>query len=486
MDKVIQDALDISANLLKENKITEAEFILNRIIKVDHDNAPAVHFLALIEFRRKNIRKSIEYFEKAIELEPDNPDNYNDVSLCYAGLNKMESAIEVSNKAIELDPKPIYYNNLALHYKNLGRYEEALGYICKSIEINPDFALSWQSRGNIHLALKDLELAEYCAKKSIEIDPKNPIGYGDLANIYFLKGDWDIAWPLYEKRLEHFEPALYFNNLYGPKIWKGEPLEGKKLAIHCEQGQGDFIHFLRYIPELQKLGCEIIIQAAEEAKSLIEENFKVRVETKKIEEFDYHTSIISIPCYLKIDVPSEPYIKRNAIGNFSNYADYFKIGIVWGGNPINPNDKYRSCLLSYFKEMHNIPGVKLFSLQKDIRLRSYFPESEHVDLAAGCEDMKVVNLAEFIKDFSDTAAFINGLDLVVSVDTSVLHLAGAMGRPVWALIPYHPDWRWGMKSSTTKLYPSMTLFRQEKFDNWESCFVKVNDAVKKLASSFLS
>jgi tetratricopeptide (TPR) repeat protein len=486
MKKIIQQALKLGIKLLEEDKLIDAEVILKQLIKTDSKNAKAYHVLGLLNLKKRKAKQALEYFKKAIEFNPKNAENYNNASLCYISLNDADSAIECSKKAIALDPKPLYYNNLALHFRHKGEYKNAIINICYSLGNDYNNAQTWANGGNIYILLKNLGMSEFFYNQAIELEPNNLQFQNNLANVYFLNGEWEKGWPLYEHRLENFEPALHYSKLYGPNKWTGQPLERKKIVIYCEQGHGDFLHFSRYIPKLIDLGCQVSLHVSKDIKLLFEENFNLIIQTEKIEEYDYHCSVASLPCYLKIPIPNS-HIKCNKLGNYEKYKTNFKIGINWAGNPLFPNDRLRSCALSYFKKIHDIPNVKLFSLQKDTRPRAYHSGNE-VDLAGGCEDMRIVNLSEYVNDFSDTAAFINGLDLIISVDTSVLHLAGSMGKLTYALIPFNPDWRWKLEGENTVWYPSVKLFRQDNYGDWNSAFEKIyketkREIVKHLVSS---
>ena len=485
MSEIIKSALAVAEKLMAEGNLDECEILLKKVLDVE-EHPDTYRILGLVYLRQKKIQKAIEFIKKAIELNPQNSEYYDNLAQCYSIVKDWDAAINTIKLAISIDPKSKYYTNLGTCYAGKCDVETALKTFFTALELS-DSAENLFHIGNMYVRLKNLEEAEKYIKLAIEKEPV-PQNYTSLGNIYFLKGEWEKGWRYAEQRLNEFKPAIYFNKLYGPNLWTGEPLDGKKLAIHSEQGLGDFINFLRYIPQLEpRLNCKIAVQLSKDIKALIEENFDWELSTEKIAEYDYHCSIMSLPCYLNSPIPPSPYLKHNRVGNFENYKDYFKIGISWAGNPLHPNDIHRSCPLSCFKAIENLPNVKLFSLQKDTRPRAYDPEGKTtVDLAANCEDMRVVNLAEYISDCSDTAAFMNGLDLIITVDTSVLHLAGALGIPTFGLIHYNPDWRWTLEGEKTVWYSSVRLFRQEKFDDWPGVFQRVAEAIKKLQSSCLT
>jgi hypothetical protein len=189
---------------------------------------------------------------------------------------------------------------------------------------------------------------------------------------------------------------------------------------------------------------------------------------------------MSLPHILNLDyIPNEPYIFISEKIKIEKYNDKIKIGIVWAGNPEHSNDRKRSCELKMFKGIHDLNNVKLFSLMKDTRKRAYNDQNKPIDLTEGSENMQIVDFSEQIKSFHDTALIINSLDIIIGVDTSVLHLAGAMGKPCCLLLSKNNDWRWKSEGETTIWYPSMKLFRQEKNGDWSSVFEKVEKYIKK-------
>jgi hypothetical protein len=164
----------------------------------------------------------------------------------------------------------------------------------------------------------------------------------------------------------------------------------------------------------------------------------------------------------------------------SDYDEFFKIGIIWAGNPGHPNDANRSVYLSNFRDIGNLPNVKLFNFQKELGKRVYANSDVQIDFAENCEDMRLVDLSQSMKDFKETSELLVGMDLIITVDTSVLHLAGALGKQTLALIPYNPDWRWGIEGTDNAWYSSVKLFRQEELGDWETVFEKVKGEVNDL------
>lgn len=492
--KLVDNALDLCFKKFGEGKYPDAEVIAKQALKVSPDQPRALQLIGLIRHNQKDFEKAIEYFQKALELEPDNAENHNNISLCYSNLGRFNKSISHMQKAIELSPNCYYMHaNLGLQYRQNQQTEEAMKSFRKSLDLQED-AHTWGMLGGCHGERHELDEAEACFKRAIELDPKFGGAHVDLASIYQLKGEWEKAWPEYEWRFEVYEQTKFWHRLYEPeKKWDGkQSLKGKTILLHAEQGTGDMIHFFRYVPLVKALEARIVVHCWESLASLfrphVDEIYTTdpsqipvywqRDEGFEIPQYDFHASVVSLPYLLQNPpIPGTPYLSTSKRINTDDYSDYFKIGIVWAGNPQHPNDPLRSCRLARFRPIHDLPGVKLFSLQKDSRPRAYRFMPAPVDLTEGAEDMKIVDMSELMDDFESTAAVINSLDLVITVDTAVLHLAGALGRPAWALIPFNTDWRWKITGETTEWYSSVRLFRQPARGDWDSVF---NQVLKEL------
>jgi len=486
--KLIEEALDKSLQFFENNQFREAEVILKQLLRVDPQNVLGLQLLGLLNHKTKEYSEAIKLFLTALKIDPDNSENCNNIALSYACMGFVDKAIEYSEKSISLNPKNNhYYSNLGLHYRQKGNIDKAIECFKKSIEIDPNYFYAWSNLGAINGVLKNMDEAERCFRKAIELNPDYQPSYVDLAHVFFLRGNYQDAWPLYEHRLEYFPPVLLLNKFYDKsKKWDGQQsLKDKKIVVYCEQGIGDFIQFVRFVPKLKTLGARVCLHTPKELISLMRQNLDVEIE-EIFHEYDYHCSMISLPHLLYIDFTDpSPYLKCEKKANVENYPE-FKIGIAWAGNPQHPSDRVRSCKLEYFRKIHDLPNVKLFNLQKDIRPRKYTGDSKVINLMDNCDEMRIVDATEWIENFEDTAAFISAMDLIISVDTSILHLSGALGKKTWAILPFNPDWRWKLYDETTFWYPTMRLFRQDTLNDWDSVFTKGFDACKQYTESAMA
>jgi tetratricopeptide (TPR) repeat protein len=502
IEKLYEEALDKSELLFNNRRYKESEIILLQLIKVDPENFKALQLLGLYNYKKGDNNKAIEFFEESLKSQPDNSENYNNLSLCYAKLGKIDEAKRHIEKAISLSPENAsYLSNFGMHCRQAGDTEKAIDCYKKALDLEPESYIFWMNLGSAYGSLKKLDEAIECFEKSIEIND-SPAAHVDLAYAHHLKGNMQKGWEEYEYRLKYFPQLRSIRESYDQNkrirsslssnhalIQKGKSqqqfmkpnsalLDGKKVVVYSEQGLGDLIQFSRFISKFENLNCEVVVKVPKGMENLFDFKIKnVTVTSEEVKEYDYHCSIMSLPHVFRlgneIGMSDSVKISENKNIDLGNYSDFFKVGIVWAGNPQHPNDLNRSCPLRFFRPISELPNVKLFSLQKDLRKRAYPHHPEPIDLAAGAEGMRVVDMSEHIETFEDTASIIRGLDLVISVDTATLHLAGAMGKETWALLSFNPDWRWKLDDSTTDWYPNMKLFRQDSPSDWEGLVKKV-------------
>jgi len=494
--ELILNAVKKSEKLLSKDSPQNAEIILNQLLKINPDNFKAIQLLGMSQYKQDKYEEAKNTFEMALKSDPNNAENHNNIGLCYSELREFNKAIKHAKKSINLNPsEQVYKKSLAKHYRDNEESDKSLSVLEQLLKENNRDPEVWANIGGIHGENRDLKKAEICLLNSLKIDPNFSQANVDLAYTYHLQGRWNEAWELYEHRFNLYPQLKKINKIYGEnKRWVGDDVKSKRILLYSEQGIGDAINFVRYIPLLKEKGCYVIVHCANEIKTIIEKcqgvdetvgynDFYDEKNKIKLPKYDLHCSLLSLPFLLKNPIiPSESYIESNLQTNLENYKG-FKIGICWAGSPRHPNDRYRSCHLKNFKKINNIPNVTLFGLQKDKRSRQY-STGEIVNFVEDSSNMQIIDLKEKIKTFDDTAAIIDQLDLVITVDTSLLHLAGAMGKETWALIPWNCDWRWKSKGESTVWYPSVRLFRQKDLGDWETVFEEVKkEVLKKIEAS---
>nr|WP_319393552.1 tetratricopeptide repeat protein [uncultured Desulfobacter sp.] len=428
--------------------------------------------------------QALTHFNQAIESQPNSPDAYYNRGIALQGLMQFEQAVESYNRAIELSPKASdAFCNRGICFHDLDQVEKGFADFNAAIKLKPDNVLAFSNRGLSHRLFGQFDLAAKDFEKALSIDPHHGSTLFNRALLYLLTGDFEKGWTEYEWRWTK-SPKRIFR--YG-KVWEGEPLSGKRIFIYGEQGLGDFIQFMRYLPQLQKMGAMVILECGKALGRLMihfkgYDRLEIKVNDKDPQiknSFDYHLPIMSLPRMFNstLDtIPAEvPYLfadkdlkkiwknkmeKKNALG----------VGVVWAGNPSHKGDRRRSVSLSRFSPLKEVSGVHLYSLQKEAH-----------DLWTD-QDPEVLFSRDFgpqLSDFADTAAIISNLDLIISVDTSVAHLAGALGKETWIVLPFSPDWRWLTHREDSPWYPTVRLFRQPGSGDWDAVFESVKTALEQ-------
>lgn len=474
------------ANLLMDiGRIDESVTHYQKAVKLNPDVAATYFNLgnALKNLRRYD--DSIEHYNKAISLTPDFAEAYCNLGNIFKKVGKYNEAVEQYRKAINLKPDfAEALNNLADTFSIVGNHHEAVVFCEKAIEVMPDFEAAYVNLGNIYLAHGDIQSSIDQYLKAIEVNPDYADAHYNLGLVLLMKGAFEEGWKEYGWRFKSKEIAdLIGYRDMGIPDWDGSSLKGMTILIQSEQGMGDQIQFARYIPRLKEMGARVVFECHKELIPLFESYEGIdRIVEKPYdrdsgENPDVCTQIINVPRIFNTNlnnmISDVPYLEANpAIVNKwrSRFdSNLFNIGIVWAGNPNHRNDRNRSCKLENFDLLSSIPGIAFFSLQKNS------VKDNSSGLPSGVE---VVNLGGYLSDFGDTAAIITCLDLVITVDTSVAHLAGALGRQVWTLIPYIPDWRWMLDRNDSPWYPTMRLYRQNETGNWQNVFSRILEDLK--------
>lgn len=470
-------SIKVAAGLVSEGKLGDSELVCRQILVVDEKNPVAMRLLSCCLERTGREEESGALLREVLKIAEGRCEIHNAMGIACMHARETEKALDHFKKSSDLSPDqedPIF--NMANCLMSLGKPKEALA------NFREAYARSKSHRSMVGMAcakaeMLDLSGAEELLRLVLASDPENAEARTNMASVLHLAGKWDEAWRYYASRLKHHELlAKSIENLGAPLWTKGDPPPGK-ILVFSEQGVGDAINFARMAVPLSKRYPD------REFRVFVSPRLRTMVESQGVkttcgtEGFDACCSMMDIPGLLGMSKQEvgDSFIKivPGKRCDMSAFTGMFKVGVCWAGNPAHPNDMCRSCSLDNFKDICAMDGVKLFSLQKDTRPRIWPCSHEPVNLSEGCEGMKLVDMAPHMNSWEDTAAILSGLDLVISVDTSVMHLAAAMGKETWGLISYVPDWRWGLGSKETCWYPSLRLFRQSAPGDWDSVFSAV-------------
>jgi hypothetical protein len=299
------------------------------------------------------------------------------------------------------------------------------------------------------------------------------------------RGEFPEGWQEYEWRWKCKDFPAHLRIFTQPR-WDRSPLEGRTILLHTEQGFGDAIQFIRYLPQVKQWGGKIQIACRAELVRLFQANSQgcqILAPGEPLPSFDVYSPFLSLPRIFATtldNIPSVvPYLHAEADDakkwqhRLADHSSTTNVGLVWAGNAAHQNDRNRSITLAKFAPLAQVPNVRFFSLQKGS------PAAQSKSLPAG---MMLTDWTEELNDFSDTAALIANLHLVIAVDTAAVHLAGALGKPVWTLLPFVADWRWMLEREDTPWYPTMRLFRQTSEGDWKGVIDRVAHSLSEFAA----
>ncbi len=441
--------------------------------------------IALYDF--KEFAEAIKAFQQVLAINPHNVEALNNLGIACQDADLTDQALAVFQKAIKLRPDLFEaYANLGNVYQQKELFAEAVSAYQQTIAINPAFARAWYNLGKCYSRINDLPQTISAYRKAIELEPNLTQAHWNLSHALLLNGEYQEGFKEYLWRWKRKSAVI-------PKIsrpeWLGWELNGDSILIYTEQGLGDAIQFVRYLPLVKQMGGKITLAChpslLELFKTLKEPDTLIS-KTNPDQAADtvachvpllnlptiFNTTLSSIPGQGRYIYPDADLARKHAC-HFSVNRSEIKVGIVWRGNALHHDDFNRSCSLRNFIPLLELHDIDFFSLQVDGNGLTE-EEKEIIEQYHNLHD-----LGPIITNFADTAGLVSHLDLVISVDTSVAHLAGAMGKETWTLIPFVPEWRWQISGEKTPWYPSMRLLRQTRRHNWHDVFKRIENRLNE-------
>jgi Tfp pilus assembly protein PilF len=448
------------------NAETIASFITATVLNPDY--AEAHNNLGVILKDEGDLKAALGCFRRAIALKPDYAEAHNNLGAALLDQGDLDGAAESHRRAIAL--KPDYataHDNLAALLLAKGEVEEAEMHGRRAITLEPDNAVAWVNLGVI-LGQRSAAEEQKCMERAIALQPDFALAHWNLSLAQLLRGDYRSGWPEYEWRWQWKDFSAPKRAFDQPQ-WRGEPLNGARILLHAEQGYGDTIQMLRYVPLVAERGGRVLLELPQELQQLAAEGlpgeFELSSAGESLPSFDWHCPMMSLPLAFETTIetiPLAPYLHRFA--PLHEPGQELRVGVCWAGSPGHKQDRRRSIPTETLTPLASIAGVRWISLQK---------ESGPLPFA--------METAE-LRSFGETATIAGGLDLVISVDTAVAHLAGALGRPTWVLLPNRPDWRWLLEREDSPWYATMRLFRQSSPGDWAGIIERVAAEVERLAA----
>jgi tetratricopeptide (TPR) repeat protein len=475
--------------LLKQQERTEEAILsFDQALKVRPDYREAANASALLYLAAKRYEDALARFTTAAELNPDDAGAFSFLSCCQWPMRRYDDALANARKAHALAPRnPEITKNVGLLLQRFDRQEEALPWFDKALALRADFPSALDDRATTLFALRRIDEAFASIERAVTLAPQSPDHRWNRSLLQLLVGDFDRGWPGREWGRKSTIVNFVDRKFVQPRWFGDQPIAGKTILLHSDEGLGDTIQFARYAAMVAKLGARVILEVEAPLQALLTGLDGVSLCLPKgaeLPDFDLHCPIGGLPLAFRTrleTIPASasylPPLPEACLAAWQERLgthDRLRVGLVWSGNPLHTNDRNRS---TNFKQMSAIldDRVRFYSLQKDPR-----PE----DRTGLQERDDVIDLTEHLTDFVETAALISQLDLVITVDTSVAHLAAALGRPTWILLPHTPDYRWLLDRDDSPWYPSVRLFRQDEPRTYDGAIARVREALGAVIDAF--
>ena len=466
-NETLHTKLQFIQGMARDGNIEKAEYELSQLLSNDSGKADAVttkqsaaelyNLLGILYITQNKKEAAKKCFENTLKLNPEHSKALSNLGIILFEKGEIDKAVNCHELSVKNDPYNVgSYYNYAVAFRELGKINEAIENFRTAIKLNKNYA-------DAHF---------------------------NLALLLLLTGKYEEGWKEYTWGF--LSKNLFDRKLPGKK-WLGEKLSGKTIYVFSDQGFGDAIQFVRYLPFIKTLGGKIIFECQPELYELFEnQNFGDKIVKRQkslipLDKYDYFIGLSELPEVLKTNpenIPNDiPYVKINSniganISSPEGISNNLKVGLCWSGNPNPPINKKRHIKLDILYPLLNIDGIEFYSLQKG---------DAEKELSALPSKFHINNLISESKNFYDTALIINELDLIITVDTAVAHLAGAMGKPVWLMVPFVPDWRWGINVEYSSWYPTVRIIRQKQMNDWKSVISEIFNLLsdKKIKSLYL-
>jgi len=512
----LPETLQRAISAFQSGNLAEAERLCGLVVQADPRQPDAFNLLGALAMQRGNAQAALEHFTRAAELQPRFPEAHSNRGVALQALERWDEALACYRRALEIEPRHVdaLYNRGVVLGK-LERWNEALESYERVLRARPDHARAWSNRGNV-LQILDrwpealqsyeralqlrgehaellvnrgialLELARYReALQSFEraavLDPQHREAQWCRAMTLLSLGDYAKGWKLYEWRWQRKDAPPQRHA--GSAPWLGEtPIAGKTILLHADEGFGDAIHMARYAPLVEARGARVLLEVYPPLARLmttLSPSIEVFAHGAVLPSFDTHCPLGSLPRALgsTLDtLPAQPYL-RALPAEVTAWAGKLgerrrpRVGLAWSGNAAHERDRQRSLAFERLLPL----------LEEDFEFHGLQKELRPADREVIARDGRLRLWNEELRDFADTAALVANLDLVISVDTSVAHLAGALGKPTWILLAHIADQRWLLERTDSPWYPSARLFRQKSRGDWIPVIAEARAALRDFA-----
>lgn len=500
--------------LVDQGKPQEARAAYEKALALRSNYAEAHNNLAVVLREEGKLEEAIFHCKQALALKPEYAEAHTNMGNILADQGRADEAIVHHRRAITLNPNAVdAHINLGHVLRGQGNYEDARISLLQALTLRPDSAHALNNLGSVFEDEGTLDEASVHFRRAIALLPNYVEAHNNLGNVLRKQAQYTEAMRSYDQALAlrpGYVEALWNRSLlelllgnypegwrdyeiryrrtinrpreFPEPLWRGEPLGGARILLHSEQGLGDTLQFLRYVPMVQVAGGTVLLSVPPglhrlAAPLLLASDLAVTGEC--LPPFELQCPLMSLPLAFQTTVHSIPAvvpyltIPDDALRRAENFqwpSEGLRVGLVWSGNPQHANDRFRSMRPETLATLLSLDNIHFFSLQVDV-------SAELLDNLPAC----VTDLRPFITDMADTAALVSHLDLLITVDTAMAHLAGALAKPTWLLLSFAPDWRWLTDREDSPWYPTMRLFRQPQFGDWKSVMRRVRVELSSLA-----
>ncbi len=470
--------LDLALVLESAQLLREARHCYEKALQLDPGQAVAHHGLAVVLEQSGETEGAIQSYKRALECDARLTSSYNNLANLLVSLGRHEEAEQCYLQGFRADPNhaEICFN-LANLYATKDRLQDAAQFYRKAVATRPSLVEAWDSLGLVLNDAGESQEALLCFDKVLKLRPDWLQPQWNKAITLLKIGRLEEGWDAYESRLRI--PRIVPPRRFQAPRWEGKPFQGEKLLLVAEQGLGDTIQFVRYTTLAKALGGEVLLECPPGLTRLMSPYPGIdQVFTRGEELTDYHwyCPLMSLPAIMKTtlgSIPREvPYLRVENPIQFSP-SRALHVGLAWAGNSKHPYDRRRTCRLIDLSELFEVPGIEWINLQQPI---------PQIDLRAAGNHFELQQRDHQCEDLYETAQWISSLDLVITVDTVVAHLAGALNVPVWVLLSSACDWRWLVDREDSPWYPSATLFRQKQFGDWREVVSRVKARLQDFVS----
>ena len=437
---------------------------------------------------------AFDLYVRVLEQEPFLPDAYNNLAILLKAQRRLPAAVACLERAVQLAPETgAFWSNLGnLLWMSL-RFDEAMAAFRRALALEPDRHETHHNLGLLQFSLGDFAAAVESYDRALALTPGARLVRWDRALALLASGDLAAGFAAYDARFDLDDPTMNFDPLLrqaralAVPLWQGEDLSGKTLFVYAEQGHGDTLQFARFLPLAAARGARVIFACAAELARLMASvpgiaELRVLAPSTPLPPADFQLPLMSLPGRLGVTLATLP----NAVpylapplavvgpGVPRPRGTRLAVGIAWAGRPEHSNDANRSMALEDLLRLADLPGIALYSLQVGARAG---------DIAKAAAAPLISDFSPQIADFADTARLVEQLDLVICIDTALAHLAGALGRPCFVLLPFTADWRWLGGREDSPWYPSLRLFRQPAPRDWASVIARVRETLAALLAA---